>query len=284
MLPGPSWNSVLKPGVMFSTIRSRWRSSNFAQNKVAEAMKALQSLADTAPSPDKKVAAQLKLAEMYVSKANVAAAEPLISEIFAKDRRNAGASRLRAAINIEKGQIDSAISDLREALNDQPKSPELLMLLALAYERGGKNELADRQYADALRSSGSNADVALRYAAFLQRSGDATRAEQILNGCFQPQSEQFTGLVVIRPNQTWPSELDGCSGYRRYDRPVNDGRGLAVSTFAPRRLPVRIRSTRALQRLRTPAKPHRTRFSPLSRLLRRMFGRARQTKPSCYRR
>ncbi len=67
---------------------------------------------------------------MYVSKANIAAAEPLISEILAKDRRNAGALRLRAAINIEKGQIDSAISDLREALNDQPKSPELLMLLA----------------------------------------------------------------------------------------------------------------------------------------------------------
>ena len=30
--------------------------------------------------------------------------------------------RLRAAINIDKGQFDSAISDLREALNDQPKS------------------------------------------------------------------------------------------------------------------------------------------------------------------
>ena len=175
---------------------------NFAQNKVSEATQALQSLASTAATPDKKLAAQVKLAEMYVSKANIAGAEPLISEILAKDRRNAGALRLRAAISIDKGQIDSAISDLREALNDQPKSPELLMLLALAYERGGKNELADRQYADALKSSGSNPDVALRYVAFLQRSGDAARAEEILTEAVESQSEQSAGLVVIGADQT----------------------------------------------------------------------------------
>lgn len=153
---------------------------NFAQNKIGDATESLQSLANTAAAPANKLAAQLKLAEMYVSKANIAAAEPLISEIIGKDRRNAGALKLRAAISIDKGQLDSAISDLREALNDQPKSPELLALLAVAYERDGKNELADRQYADALKSSGSSPDVALRYVAFLQRRDDAARAEEIL--------------------------------------------------------------------------------------------------------
>jgi len=153
---------------------------DIAQSKISEATQLLQTLADTASTPDRKILAQLKLAEMYVSKANIAAAEPLISGILAKDRRNAGALRLRAAINIDKGQLDTAVSDLREALNDQPKSPELLLLLAVAYERGGKNELADRQYADALKSSGSNPGVALRYVAFLQRRGDAAHAEDVL--------------------------------------------------------------------------------------------------------
>src|SRR3984885_14339743 len=134
---------------------------DFAQNKITDATQTLQALANTAATADKKLTAQVKLAEMYVNKANVTAAEPLISEVLRKDRRNAGALRLRAAINIDNGQLDSAISDVREALNDQPKSPELLMLLAVAYERGGKNELADRQYADALKSSGSNPAVAL---------------------------------------------------------------------------------------------------------------------------
>ena len=57
---------------MFSIIRWRLAELNFAQNKITDATQALQSLANTASTPDKKLAAQLKLAEMYVSKANIA--------------------------------------------------------------------------------------------------------------------------------------------------------------------------------------------------------------------
>ncbi|MEH2628571.1 tetratricopeptide (TPR) repeat protein [Bradyrhizobium sp. AZCC 1719] len=153
---------------------------NHQQNRTVDAVQALQKLANTVAAPDKKLAAQVKLAEIHLSKGEKAAAEPLIAEILAKDRRNGGALRLRAAMSIDKGQFDSAISDLREALNDQPKSVELLSLMAVAYERSGKGELADRQYVDALKSSNSNTDVVLRYVAFLQRKGDAARAEEIL--------------------------------------------------------------------------------------------------------
>ena len=200
---------------------------DFVQNKIDDATQALQSLVSTAPTPDKKLAAQLKLAEMYVSKSNIADAEPLISEILGKDRRNAGALRLRAAIRIERGQIDSAISDLREALNDQPKSPELLMLLAVAYERGGKNELADRQYADALKSSGSNPDVALRYVAFLQRRGDASHAEDVLtevSGRNPTNLQVLSALAQIRlSRQNWVGALAVADAIGRN----SDGRALA---------------------------------------------------------
>ena len=152
-----------------------------AQSKNDEAIRLLRSLADNAANPnDRKIAAELKLAELYVRQANIPAVEPLIADIIGKDRRNVGALKIRAAIKIDRDQIDSAVSDLREALNDQPKSAELLSLLAIAYERGGKNELADRQYADALKASNSSPDVALRYAAFLKRRGDATHAEDVL--------------------------------------------------------------------------------------------------------
>jgi pentatricopeptide repeat protein len=200
---------------------------NFAQNKIGDATQALQSLANTADTPDRKLAAQVKLAEMYVGNANNAAAEPLISEILAKDRRNAGALRLRAAINIDKGQFDSAISDLREALNDQPKSPELLLLLAVAYERGGKNELADRQYADALKSSGGNPDVALRYVAFLQRRGDAPHAEDVLTEVASRNPNNLrilSSLGQIRlSRQNWTGALAVADAIAR----VSDGRTLA---------------------------------------------------------
>src|SRR6202048_3618154 len=200
---------------------------NVAQNKISEATQSLQALASTASTTDRKLTAQVKLAEIYVSKGNIAAAEPLISEIIGKDRRNAGALKLRAAINIEKGQIDSAISDVREALNDQPKSPELLMLLALAYERGGKNELADRQYADALKSSGMNPDVALRYVAFLQRRGDAPHAENVLtevSGHNPNNLQVLSSLGQIKlTRQNWGGALAVADAIAR----VSDGRALA---------------------------------------------------------
>src|SRR6185503_8969772 len=138
------------------------------------------TLAKSATTSTRKAAAQLTIAQIYLGKGNVAAAEPVISEVLAADRRNIIALRLRASIKINKGEIDGAIADLREALNDQPKSIELLMLMAMAYERGGKPELAERQYADAYKASNLDPAVALRYVAFLKRRGDLSHAEDIL--------------------------------------------------------------------------------------------------------
>ena len=200
---------------------------NVSQNKVAEATQLLQTLASTASTPENKIKAQLRLAEVYVSKGQIALAEPLISEIIGKDRRNVGAFKLRGAINIDKGQIDNAVSDLREALNDQPKSPDLLMLLAVAYEKGGKNELADRQYADALKSSNSNPDIALRYVAFLQRRGDSAHAEDVLidgSGRYPNNLQLLSSLAQIRlSRQNWTGALAVADTIGK----LNDGRALA---------------------------------------------------------
>ncbi len=120
------------------------------------------------------------MAEIDVSRKDFSAAEPIIADILEKDRRNTDGLRLRAIIRIERGQLDNAIADLREALNNQPKSPDLLLLMATAYERSGKPELADRQYADALKSSGLAPAVGLRYVSYLQSQGNIAQAEDVL--------------------------------------------------------------------------------------------------------
>lgn len=153
---------------------------DFVANRQGDAISTLQKLGSEIDNADRKLKVQVRLAEMLVAKGDKAAAEPLISDILAKDRRNAGGLRLRAVLSLDKGQTDSAIADLREALSDQPKSPDLLLALALAYEQGGKPELADRQYADALKNANFNPEVALRYVAFLQRRNDAARADDVL--------------------------------------------------------------------------------------------------------
>lgn len=150
------------------------------RGKADDAIKLLKDLVSSSSAANRKATAQLSLAEIYVARNDIAAAEPIIAQIISADRRNTGALKLRASIRLNRGQIDEAIADIREALNDQPKASDLLLLLGAAYERGGKMELAERQYADASRSSGFNPAATLRYVAFLQRKGDPSQAESVL--------------------------------------------------------------------------------------------------------
>src|SRR5262249_44393054 len=108
------------------------------------------------------------------------AAEALIANILRKDNRNIGALKLRASLRMDRGELDPAIADLRQALNDQPRSTELMVLLAVAYERGGSIELAEKQFANATKASSFDPAVGLNYVAFLRRRGSAARAEDVV--------------------------------------------------------------------------------------------------------
>ena len=154
---------------------------DFAQGKVADATKSLETIIKTSKSPDNTLTAQGVLAAMDLSTNNVAAAETLIAEIFNTDNRNIEGLLLRASIRMNRGQFDDAISDLRRALNDQPQSPILLASLALAYERSGSIELADKTYFDATKASGYAPAFGLNYVAFLQRRGLTSQSETVLS-------------------------------------------------------------------------------------------------------
>ena len=152
----------------------------FAEGNARDAELLLEKLAAETSSAERTLMAQAKLAEIYLSSKKVDAAESLLSKVLEKDKRNATALKLRATIQLDRGKFDGAIADLRQALNDQPRSAELMSLLAVAYERSGSMELADKQFADAARVSNFDATVGLNYVAFLRRRGSIARAEDIL--------------------------------------------------------------------------------------------------------
>ena len=154
---------------------------DFGQGKVEESIRALEDLAKGADTRERGLEAQTKLAEIYFRTKKFEAAETLVDEILGKDKRSAVGLRLRASLRMEQGQYDAAIADIRQALNDQPRSTELSLLLAKAYERSGSIELAEKQYADATKSSGYDVATALEYVEFLRRRGSIGRAEDVLN-------------------------------------------------------------------------------------------------------
>jgi Flp pilus assembly protein TadD len=118
---------------------------------------------------------------MQLGRKKIPEAEALVTDILRADSRNVTGLKLRAAIRIERGQLEDAIIDLRQALNDQPRSPELLTLLGLAFERSGQIDLADKQLADAMKSSNFDPKYGLNYVSFLQRRGLSNHAENVLN-------------------------------------------------------------------------------------------------------
>jgi tetratricopeptide (TPR) repeat protein len=55
-----------------------------------------------------------------------------------------------------------------------------MLMLAIAYERSGSIDLAETQFADAMRISNFDPTVSLNYVAFLQRHGNVSHAEDVL--------------------------------------------------------------------------------------------------------
>jgi cellulose synthase operon protein C len=154
---------------------------DFNEGNTTASEDALKKLISAPKSPDDAMVARGTLAEMYLQKNNISAAEPLISEMLRLDPRNTTGLRLRAGVHVVRGQFDDAINDLRTALNDEPQSPALLASLGIAYERNGSIDLADKAYYDATKASKFSPDVGLNYVAFLQRRSLADQAERVLN-------------------------------------------------------------------------------------------------------
>ena len=136
-------------------------------------------IADTKDTANKS-AAQVILARMMIAQKDWSGAGQLADAVLADDAKNVGALSVRAAVRVESGKFDDAIDDLRQALDQSPQATAVLLQLADAYERSSKMELADEQYAKALRTEPTNPGVALPYVQFLLRYGRAEQAERVL--------------------------------------------------------------------------------------------------------
>ena len=153
---------------------------DFTEGKLDAGKQLLMSLINAGGPPEQARAATLALGQMYLHGKDFDAAEKSANEVLQQDSRNVPALRLRASARLQHGQPDAAVADLLEALNYTPRSTELILLLATAYERSGLIELADKQFADAMRLADTDPKIGLEYAAFLQRRGSVARAEEIL--------------------------------------------------------------------------------------------------------
>src|SRR5579883_608531 len=157
----------------------------------------LKQLVRKADTADRVRTAIIALAESYLNRRMFDAAEQSADEILHSDPHNVPALTVRAKAHLESSQPDAALPDLVAALGYQPRSIELMLLLAIAYERGGLIELADKQFADATRASGFDRRVGMEYASFLERHGSSDRAEDVLVGVTKREPQNIQVLRAL---------------------------------------------------------------------------------------
>ena len=144
-----------------------------------------------------------------------------------KDSRNISALKVRASVRIARGQLDLAITDLQQALNDEPRSPELILLLALAYERSGSMALADKQYADAVQISNFDSNIGINYVNFLLRRGSVERAEQFLTELSKRSPKNLDVLSALARVELGRGNWAGAQATAELIRNTNSDRNIA---------------------------------------------------------
>jgi tetratricopeptide (TPR) repeat protein len=194
---------------------------DLAEGDFAAGRKLLEGLISADSSPEHVRAARIALAQMYLNNRDFDPAEKLAADVLHDNPQNVSALKVRASIRLERARLDASIADLLDALNYQPRSTDLMLLLATAYERSGLIELADKQFADATRASDLDANIGLEYAAFLQRRGSIARAEDILSELNKRRANNIrvlSALAQVRlARQNWVGAQEVAELIRRID-------------------------------------------------------------------
>jgi cellulose synthase operon protein C len=192
---------------------------DFSEGNLNAAKQLLENLIGSAGTSERTQMARIALARIYVSRRSFDPAEKLVDDILHDDSHNVSALTIRATIHLERSKPDAAIPDLVTALAYQPRSVDLMSLLATAYERSGLIELADKQLADAMRASGFDPHIGIDYATFLERRGSLARAEEVLLGLAkrQPKNIQLlSALAQLRlARKNWSGALEIAGSVRR---------------------------------------------------------------------
>lgn len=183
-------------------------SMDFDAGKREEAIATLEELVDGIEEPtNESNNSKFLLARMLAATGNHVGARARVEEILADDSSNVQALKARANWLIEEDKPGEAIIDLRTALSQAPRDPEVMTLMARAHERAGDRSLAGERYALAVELSERAPEESLRYAQFLSAQQRDEAATAVLTEALNRSPDnlellQASGKLQIR-NRDW---------------------------------------------------------------------------------
>ncbi len=205
------------------------------QGALSEAMALLDPLLT---SDDAAIVARAKnkLAYLHLLDSDRDKAEPLVNEILEVDGTNTDALIKRASFQIDDGEFEDAIANLRTALNNNPDAVEAMVLMSSAFERQGNTDFARAELAKAFEASGKQPRVANAFAKFLTRNGNSRRAEDVLVqslAVFPGDMDNLKLLAAVRLDlQDWQGAEEIASIIESMDAEADDGLAGKIRTVA----------------------------------------------------
>lgn len=168
-----------------------------ATGQAEKAMVILGTIIDKATAIEDEISARNRLAQLHFAKGEYEEARKYAKDALEIDSTSTDALILIGAMQIDEGQIDSAISTLRSSMRQQPESVKAALLLAKAHEINGSHELAEDRFAAAYRFSKQSPRVGLAYAQFFIRQGDYSRAERLLENIAKAKPAEINALKLL---------------------------------------------------------------------------------------
>ncbi len=130
---------------------------------------------------DVGLSARTSLARLNFVKGNRELAEKLVSAVLEKDSGNREALFVRASMAYDRGYYQSAVTDLRTIIRDDPKAKNAYQLLGEALLLQGRLDLAIDTLNQLMEIDPANLPARVRLAQIVSLRGDTKRALELLS-------------------------------------------------------------------------------------------------------
>lgn len=170
---------------------------NFATGAQDSAVATLESALQTHEDSPQALEVRVALARMLLEMGNEVGARSQVETVLAEDEGQPEALKMRAGWLIQSDQTDAAIAALRSALDRTPDDAQAMTLMAEAYTRSGRPELARDFLALAVESSGNAPRETIRYATMLIEDGSYFSAEDMLTSALRINTDHPDLLVNL---------------------------------------------------------------------------------------
>ncbi|BAV33900.1 hypothetical protein SCL_1595 [Sulfuricaulis limicola] len=164
---------------------------NGALDKAEDAYRAIIKADGT---KQETLAAKTRLANLLFARSRLDESERLMSEVLEENQQDNEALLLKAKLSLAKGNAQDAITSLRIVEKDQPKSIEVLTLLASAHMLNEAPELAKESLLKAVELNPGNPKVRLGMAQFYVKAKDYASAQKWIDEALKVSPKDIDAL------------------------------------------------------------------------------------------